>query len=325
MTSTTEAASVTAPGGVPPGASPRNRAGSKRLRESAARWLFLAPAICYIVAFFCYPIAYNVWMSLRHYTSASFYTGEAPFVGLRNYMAVISESLFDTAVINTVIFTVGSIACQFSIGLALAVFFRKQFPLNRLLRGLLLLPWLLPLVVAGTVWRWILDQDYGVLNQVLLQLNILSSPLPWLTGGDWALASVIIANIWVGIPFNLVILYSGLEGIPDSLYEAAKVDGAGPWQRFRRITLPMLKPVSAIALMLGLVYTLKVFDIIMILTNGGPANATQTLATWAYFTSFRDFDFGQGAALGNILIVIALIFGMFYLRSARSSFAAGGS
>ena len=134
---------------------------------------------------------------------------------------------------------------------------------------------------------------------------------------------MIIANIWVGIPFNLVILYSGLEGIPQTLYEAATVDGAGAWQRFWRITMPMLKPVTAIALMLGLVYTIKVFDIIMALTNGGPANATQTLATWAYFTSFQDLAFGKGAAIGNILIVVALIFGMFYLRSVRSSFQGG--
>ncbi|MQA86315.1 MAG: ABC transporter permease subunit [Streptosporangiales bacterium] len=259
-------------------------------------------------------------MGVTRYTVTSFYTGEAPFVGLANYLSVARDALLDTAFINTAIFTVGSIVPQFSIGLALAVFFQRHFPLNRTLRALLLLPWLLPLVVAGTVYRWILDQDYGVVNQVLLQLHVISEPVPWLTSPGWALASVIIANIWAGIPFNLVVLYSGLEGIPRTLYEAAAVDGARAWRQFWHITLPLLRPVSAIALMLGLIYTIKVFDIIMILTNGGPADSTQTLATWAYFLSFIDLSFGKGAAVGNILILITLVFAAFYLRSARAAF-----
>lgn len=294
-----------------------------RTRERIARWLFLAPAIVYIVAFFCYPVAYNVQMGVTRYTVTSFYTGEAPFVGLGNYLSIARDTLFSTAVLNTAIFTVSCIAAQFTIGLMLALFFQRHFPLNRILRALLLLPWLLPLVVGGTVYRWILDQDYGVLNQVLLQLQLISHPLPWLTAPGWALASVIIANIWAGIPFNLVVLYSGLEGIPRALYEASAVDGARAWRQFWHITLPLLRPVTAIALMLGLIHTIKVFDIIMILTNGGPADSTQTLATWAYFLSFIDLSFGKGAAVGNILIAITLVFAAFYLRSARATFQNG--
>lgn len=295
-----------------------------RTRERIARWLFLAPVLVYITAFFCYPVVYNVRMGVTDYTVTSFYTGEAPFVGLANYLSVARDGLMDTAFINTVIFTVSCIAAQFTIGLLLALFFQRHFPLSRTLRALLLLPWLLPLVVGGTVFRWILDQDYGVLNQILLQLHLISEPVPWLTAPGWSLASVIIANIWAGIPFNLVVLYSGLEGIPRTLYEASAVDGARAWKQFWRITLPLLRPVSAIALMLGLIHTIKVFDIIMILTNGGPADSTQTLATWAYFLSFIDLSFGRGAAVGNILILITLVFAAFYLRSARATFQNGG-
>ncbi|GAA3740753.1 carbohydrate ABC transporter permease [Salinactinospora qingdaonensis] len=280
---------------------------------------FLLPTILYVVAFFGYPIYYNLSMSLRDFTVRSFYTGEAPFVGLDNYTAVISDPVFGQTVLNTVLFTVGSLFFQFVIGLALAVFFRHNFPLSGLLRSLLLLPWLLPLVVSGALWKWILAQDYGVLNQTLEGLALVSSPVPWLTSTEWALISVTLVNVWIGIPFNMVILYGGLQAIPESLYEAAFLDGAGPWQAFRNVTLPLLRPVIAVVLMLGLVYTIKVFDVIMVLTGGGPAQASETLTTWSYALSFDEFAFGQGAAVGNLLIVVALVFALIYLRSVRRS------
>lgn len=285
----------------------------------AVRIGFLAPIVVYIVIFFGYPLASNLAMSVREFSAASFFTGEAPFVGLDNYVAVASDPVFGTALFNTAIFTVASLAFQFGIGLALAVFFQRHFPLNGVLRSLLLIPWLLPLIVSGTVWRWIFDQEYGVLNQSLLGMGLIDSPVSWLSSTSVALTAVTIANIWVGIPFNMVILYGGLQAIPTQLYEAAQLDGAGPWRRFTTITWPLLRPVTAVVLMLGLVYTLKVFDVIMVLTQGGPANATQTLTTWAYFQSFQDLDFGQGAAIGNLLILIAVVFAVFYLRSTRQA------
>jgi multiple sugar transport system permease protein len=281
---------------------------------------FLLPALAYIVLFFGYPLANNISMSLRDYSVRSFYTGEAPFIGLENYSVVLSDPLFTTALTNTVLFTVGSITFQFGIGLALAVFFTGRFPGSALLRSLLLLPWLLPLVVSGAVWRWMLDQDHGLINAALRAVGLADGPTPWLTDPGWALPAVILVNIWIGIPFNLVILHGGLRAIPASLYEAAALDGAGPWHRFRHITWPLLRPVTGVVLMLGLVYTIKVFDVIMVVTGGGPANATQTLTTWSYQLSFDgDFAFGQGAAVGNLLVLLATVFGLFYLRSARDT------
>jgi multiple sugar transport system permease protein len=216
-----------------------------------------------------------------------------------------------------VLFTVGSLVFQFGIGLALAVFFRRVFPLGGVLRSLLLVPWLLPLVVSGTVWRWMLYNDSGVVNQTLLHLHLISQPIPWLVSTNVSLAAVTLVNIWVGIPFNLVILYGGLQAIPEQVYEAAALDGAGSWQRFTRITLPLLRPVTLVVLTLGLIYTVKVFDIIMIVTQGGPANSSQTLTIYAYNLSFRQLMFGRGAAVGNLLILVAIVFAGLYLRAIR--------
>lgn len=285
--------------------------------QRAAQWLFIAPAIVYILLFFAYPIVQNVIMAFQDYTTKTFYTGEAPWVGFANYVSVVTSSLFPTALINTALFTIGSIVGQFVIGLALAIFFQRNFPLNGVLRSLLLLPWLLPLIASSAIWKWILDQDSGVLNQTLLALHLTASPIPWLSSPDVALVSVIIVNIWLGIPFNVAILYGGLQGIPTELYEAASLDGATGWKAFRHITLPSLRPVVSVVLVLGVVYTLKVLDIILGLTGGGPANATETLATSSYHQSFALFQFGKGAALSNILIIISLVFTAIYLRANR--------
>ncbi|WP_136192612.1 carbohydrate ABC transporter permease [Actinomyces procaprae] len=287
-----------------------------RRREEAFRWAFLAPAIAFLLLYFGYPIVKNLMMSVHDYTTRTFYTGEAPFVGLANYAAVVKSSVFSTALINTVLFTVGSITGQFTIGLALAVFFKKHFPLNGVMRSLMLLPWLLPMIVSSAIWKWMLDKDSGVVNQLLGLAGV--ENIPWLTSTEVALVAVVMVNIWLGIPFNMTILYSGLQDIPDELYEAAALDGATGWKAFRNITWPLLRPVVSVVLILGVVYTLKVLDIILGLTEGGPSGATETLATQSYRLSFANFEFGQGAALGNILVLISLVFALAYLRMTRS-------
>lgn len=298
------------------GAPMKRRQGYRR-RERIYQWLFLVPAVAYLALFFGYPVVKNVLMSFQDYSTSTFYTGEAPWVGFANYATVISSSLFSTAMINTALFTAGSIAGQFILGLGLAVFFKRRFPLNGILRSLLLLPWLLPLIVSSAVWRWILDKDGGALNNFLESLGIISTGIPWLTSTSLALAAVMAVNIWIGIPFNVTVLYGGLQDIPDELYEAASLDGATGWKAFRHVTWPMLRPVVSVVLVLGVVYTLKVLDIILGLTNGGPANSTQTIATQSYALSFQNFKFGEGAAMGNILVLISLVFAVLYLRANR--------
>ena len=312
---------VAPPGARAPGASRRRTA----RRERLAQWLFLAPALLYLLAFFGFPIVKNVVMGFQDYSTASLYTGQAPFAGWSNYQAVFTSGLFGKLLLNTALFTVASMLGQFVIGLALAVFFNRRFPLNGVVRALLLLPWLLPMVASATVWRWMLGQDTGVINKILEGLHLApAAGVPWLSSVSVALISVTLVNIWVGIPFNLVILYGGLQEIPHELYEAAALDGAGHWTRFRHITWPLLRPVVTVVVVLGFIYTVKIIDIILVVTGGGPANASQTLAVQAYQLSFKTFLFGQGAAMGNILILISLVFALLYLRLNRRSLLTEG-
>ena len=301
---------------APPSETAPPRRGGRR-GEEIAKILFVVPAAVAIIALFGYPVVKNLVMSFQNYTLRTFINGKAPWVGLQNYVAVVSDDLFTKALINTALFTIGSIAGQFVIGMLLALFFHKNFPLNGVLRALFLLPWLIPLIVGSAAWRAILEQDSGILNVTLESLGIINAPIPWLTSPNVALIAIILVNIWLGIPFNVTLLYSGLQDIPDELYEAGALDGATGWKAFWNITLPNLRAVVSVVLMLGVIYTLKVLDIILGLTQGGPANATQTIAVMSYQRSFVEFKFGQGAALSNILILIALVFAIVYLRANR--------
>jgi multiple sugar transport system permease protein len=285
-------------------------------RNELTGYLFMLPAAIFVLLFYVYPILNNIVMSFQRYTARSFVTGEAPFIGFGNYERMFSHPDFKVAVLNTVVFTVGSLIFQFTIGMAIAVFFNQKFHLNGFMRSLFLLPWLAPILVSGAVWVRLFDMDYGVINYVLRSLSLINEPLAWLTNPKLAPFSTLIANIWIGIPFNMVILYGGLQNIPSTLYEAATMDGANSWQKFRYISWPLLRPISTVVLLLGLIYTLKVFDVIMSITRGGPANVSQTLNTWVFSLAFTSLDFGLGAAAGVILMSVVLVFGLIYLRYA---------
>lgn len=290
----------------------------RRIRPTTwAGIAFAAPLVVYLLVFYAYPLAENVSMSLHRFTRATFVTGKAPFVGFDVVEQVVTSSQFWPIVRQTAFFTVVSLAVQYTVGLALAVFFQRHFPLSGLLRALFLVPWLLPIIVSGTTWQWMMDADSGVLNRLLQAVGL--DGVWWLNASN-SLYSVTIANIWLGIPFNLVILYAGLQGISPDLYEAAALDGAGAWRQFRSITLPLLRPVTAIALLLGFVYTLKVVDIIWIMTTG--TGTSQTLATWAYAMAFGKgtsgvIKYSEASVVGSILLVVALVMGFVYLAVQR--------
>jgi multiple sugar transport system permease protein len=296
-------------------APPRPR---RRVRPTTwAGLAFVAPLLVYLGVFYAYPLWTNVSMSLHRFTRATFVTGAAPFVGLDIYREVMGSEQFLPIVRQTAVFVVGSLVFQYAIGLALAQFFRRNFPLSAVLRGLFLVPWLLPIIVSATTWQWMMDADSGIINRFLAVFGI--DPVWWLNA-DHSLISVTIANIWLGIPFNLVVLYSGLQNIPGELYEAAALDGAGAWKQFWTITFPLLRPVSAITLLLGFVYTLKVVDIIWIMTFG--TGTSQTLATWAYSMAFGKgtsgiIKYSQASVVGTILLLVALLMGFVYLFVQR--------
>lgn len=283
-------------------------------RQRLSYILFLLPALAYLLIFFGYPLVESMRMSLTEYTTATFITGEAPFVGLENYLAALGSPLFAAALANTVLFTVASVAGQLVLGVALALFFEKRFPGNRVMSTLLLLPWLIPLVVTATIWRWILQEE-GAVNAILGMAGI--SEHGWLSDPSTALVAVIVVNIWIGVPFVVTIFGAGLQGVPADVHEAATLDGAGYWRRFWSITLPSVRPVISVLVVLGIVFTLKVLDLVLIMTGGGPANSTQTIALLSYTQSFREFRFGEGAAFGNILLLLTIVFALLYVRMTR--------
>jgi multiple sugar transport system permease protein len=289
----------------------------------AARWrkggsyLFVLPALVYIALVMLYPVAYNVRMSLEDVNIRTFLSGNAPFIGLDNYRTVMQDPVFRNAIKVSLIFTAGSLLFQFTIGFALALFFNRPFPGNGAIRSLFLLGWMLPTVVSGSIFRWTLDGDFGVINYALRELSLIDQPRFWLIDPDTALAGTILANIWVGIPFNMLLLLAGLQGIPPTLYEAASVDGANAWQRFRSLTLPLMRPVSLSVLLLGIIYTFKVFDLIYVMTAGGPVDATTVLPIYAYQLTFEFFRFGQGAAAATLLLAGMIVVAIAYLWWTR--------
>jgi multiple sugar transport system permease protein len=288
-----------------------------RVRRQLVAWAFLLPLLAYLLLCYAYPLVTNIDLSIRDYTVRSFVQGGAELVWFDNFTTVFADPAFGTALLNTVLFTVVSLVFQYTIGLALAVFFARDFAFSATLRALFLVPWLLPLIVSASTWAWMLNSEAGVVNAALGFLG--AGRVDWLTSPDWSLVSVIIANIWIGIPFNLVLLHSGLKNIPVEVYEAASLDGATGWQVFRHVTFPILRPVSGVTLLLGLVYTLKVFDIIWIMTRGGPSGSSTTLATWSYELGFGSMlpRFGPSAAVGNVLILLAVVGGLVYVRAQR--------
>lgn len=287
------------------------------LRQAIGRYAFAAPALLFIVLALVYPLGYNVYLALHDVTIGTLLRGHAPFVGSANFRALFDDPAFVPSLLISAVFTLASLALQFTLGFALALLFRQPFPGAGPMRALLLLGWLLPIVVSANVWRWILDGDFGALNAVLTGTGLLGHGEYWLSQPVTALISVVVVNAWIGIPFNMILLLAGLNGLPDSVFEAGTLDGAGPWQRFRHLTLPMMRPVALTVLLLSFVYTFKVFDLVYVLTGGGPVDATTTLPIYTYETTFTAFRFGQGAAAAAVLLVISLVVAGFYLRLIR--------
>jgi multiple sugar transport system permease protein len=292
---------------------------TSRRKEQLAGWLFLAPAIAYLLFAFALPIVYNVALSFEQTSPATIASLTAPFAGLGNYRFILNDPTSRKAIVNTFLFTVGSLAGQFLIGFALALLFSMRFPGRTLARSLVIVPWLLPLIVTGVMFRFLFQLEGGAVNQVLTGLGIVHHGVDWLNDPHLALWTILIANIWLGVPFFTLLLYSALQDVPAEIKEAAIIDGASPWQRLRLVVVPIILPVIEVTLLLGFVFTVKVFDLVIGLTGGGPANATQLITTWSYNLSFQQFSFGYGAALNNVLLVLALVCAPIYLFLSRDS------
>jgi multiple sugar transport system permease protein len=306
-------------------ASQRGRSGwNYKRRERLVLLLFLVPPIVYVALFFGYPLYQDITVSFESYGFTALAAGHGPFVGWSNYSSMLTSGTTVRAIVNTAVFSVGSIVFQFAIGFGMAVYLNRRFAMSGALRRLMLIPWVMPLVIVGTMFSLVFATSNGLANELLKSIGAIHSNVGWLTNGVLAVASITVANIWAGVPFNAVLLYSGLQDVPDELLEAAAVDGANPWQRFSRVVVPSMRQVILIVLMLGIVYTVKAFDLVIVLTGGGPANESQLLSSWAYTQAFSLFNFGTGTAVGNVLLVFCFIVGMIYLRVSRGSTIGGG-
>lgn len=281
----------------------------------AADYLFVLPAVLFLAVFLVYPILYNVRLSFIQVTASDLLSGSVAFVGLKNYQEIFQDPLTRLAALNTLTFTVASLFFQIVISMALAVLYRQTFPGSRLMRSLYLAGWAVPVLVSGTVFKWLFDGDSGLVNYALRLIGLSSAPLFWTADQGLALTSTVIANIWLGIPFNLALLYAALQTIPRELYEAAAIDGAKAWSRFFRITLPLIKPALLSTLILGMIYTVKQFELIWTMTQGGPLNSSQVVSTAAYTYTFGQFEFGHGAALLNLTALFLFGATLLYLRS----------
>lgn len=283
-------------------------------RHENAGLLFALPAVVYMLIFVGYPIVHNIILGFQDVDVMNFLRGQKHFVGFENYVELFHDEVFFKSVGNTFVFTVCCLFFQFLIGFALAMFFNRKFSFARPVRGILMMPWMIPMTITALMFKFMFSTKVGVVNNILTGLGITSANIEWLTDQNIAMIPVIIANVWIGIPFNMILISTGLTSIPGEVYESAAIDGAGPFQKFIRITLPLMRSTIESILVLGFIYTFKVYDLVYVMTSGGPVNSTQLMSTYSYKLSFDNFLYSKGSAVANALLVILLLVGIVYLR-----------
>jgi multiple sugar transport system permease protein len=293
----------------PRGAIRRHEVGPREPSPTALAALFTSPALAVIFLTILFPLGYAVYLSLHMWNLKR---PMRPFVGLRNYLNQLTSDTFWSSLGTTFIFTIGAVAAIVVVGLLIALLLDQDFMGRGLLRGLLLVPWAVPPVVNGLLWKWLLDPGYGIVNGLLKGVGAIDSYQSWLTSMPSAMLWVIAAYTWTHVPLAALLTLAGLQTIPGELYEAATIDGASIGQRFRRVTLPLLMPTLVVVLIFETIFALKVFDVIYVLTGGGPGNATTVLGWQIYTKTFHQLDFGNGSALAIILGVLTLLVAVGY-------------
>ena len=283
--------------------------------ESRLALLLSLPALLVIGAFAIYPILSAAWLSLFR-LQLQFPQAGRPFVGLANYAALLRESRFQHALGFTVGFTVVTVACELALGLGLALLLHRAFAGRGLVRVAALIPWSVTTVVAALMWRFLCNEQSGVINHLLVALGLLGSvdQISWLGSPGWATIAIVVADVWKTTPFMALLLLAGLQTIPSELYEAGAMDGATPWQAFSRITLPMLRPTMLVALLFRTMDAFRVFDLIFALTGGGPGSATESLSYLTYNKLFREFDFGMGSTLSVVTFALMALVAWAFAR-----------
>jgi multiple sugar transport system permease protein len=271
--------------------------------RNAIGWLFMLPASAFLLLFLVYPLGLGIWLS---FTDSKIGSGLGSFVGLENYEWVIEDAKFQIAVFFTILYTLVASVLKFAIGLYLALLLNQHLPFKAIIRAVVLIPFIVPTVLSAIAFWWIFDPQFSIVSWSLRKLGLIDGNINFL-GDVWnARWSVIFANVWRGVPFIAISLLAGLQTVPPSLYEAAVLDGATRWQVFTRITYPLLTPIIAVVMTFSVLFTFTDFQLIKVLTNGGPAGSTELMATMSYNTAILGGRIGEGAAISTAMVPFLL-------------------
>lgn len=293
----------------------RTPATGEKLKDAHFALLLVTPALVLFLAVICYPLVYSMYVG---FTNTNLLTGVGKFVGLDNIVNVLRGE-FWSYLGHTAAFTLGATALSFTVGLGLALALNTGLRGQAFLRGIFLLPWLIPGVVVSFLWLWLLDANFGVVNGVLTSAGLIDNNVAWLGSPTGAMISVILAKAWHSFPWMAVLFLAALQGIPKELYEAAMMDGGGAWVKFRSVTLPHLRSAMFLAGLLEIVWNFQHFETIYVMTHGGPAGATTTFSVGLYSEAFEAYDLGAAGAIGVLWMLILSAFVIFYIRRGQES------
>src|SRR5580700_3301143 len=289
----------------------------RRIIRHRADYLYVLPAIGVMLLVIGYPVYFTIYLSFFN-TPPNLALDDKIFVGLDNYARILGADSVRETTVNTLIWTVFSTLFSFAIGFGAALTLNRSFPGRGLLRGILLIPYVISAVAAAYVWRWLLHSDFGVFGAISMALGLTDHPINFLDNTTTVLPSLILVNVWKEFPFAMIMMLAGLQTVPDQLLRAAQVDGAGAWHRFWHITLPHLKNVSVVTILLLLVANLNGFTIPYVMTGGGPAGASEIWITQIYQIAFGRIRFGLASAYSVILFIVMMTMGYFYVRALTS-------
>ena len=275
-------------------------------------YLFILPTFLLLFLLFCYPLINSFIMAFENYKLTA--PNDIYFNGLANFRKLFSASEFGLLIRNSLVYVICSLLGQFILGITLALALRKKFKGRGIYQAIVFLPWSFSGFVIGILFRWSFNGEYGVVNDLLLRMGVLQEPLAWLGTPGLSLLVVICAMVWMGVPFFAIMNLASLQSIPEDIYEAADIDGCGSIRKFFSITLPYIKPTVIMTLLLTTIWIFNSFDLIVVITNGGPANYSQTLPSYMYTRAFSSYDFGLAAAVGILLMIVLAVYTVFFLR-----------
>ena len=288
----------------------------RRMRREWSAYAFLAPGLIIFSIFTAFALLFALYLTFHEWNIISV---DKPFVGLRNYGDMIHDEKFLRSIINTVYFTGASVPLGMFVGLCIALLLNQPIRGRGILRTMYFLPVVTPFVVVAIIWKWLYNGDFGLFNYYLLKTHLIHDPLLWLSDKNLAMPAVVLMTVWTSVGFSMVVYLAGLQAIPEELYEASRVDGAGSFARFRHITLPMLRPTTLFLLVMGIIGSFQVFTQIFVMTSGGPLDRTTTMVYYIYESAFKFYEMGYASTLAFALFAMLLVFTAFQLRLYRSA------